>query len=406
MKILFPYLARTRAANWSRYQQLLAARARAGDDVMVLEPPPRKSDETNYREMDLPLPAGFRTEEVALPRAFWAIRFPFDKIVKKGAYSLAANRRAREIGRNDPPDVLLVYNVTQEGLLRYPAPVVFDVADDLPAMLRIEGGVFGGILAAAARKALARMVAGASLVTTPSRMLLPELGPGAVFVPNGVDREEIAAARRNAAENASAGRERAKSAAASGPGGAAAGPAGGGPIGFLGSFEYFIDFDLVLELAARLPARRFLLIGGGRRFDEVRRRVAGDRLGNVELAGPLPHPRALERLAACAFSLCPFTRDAVGDGASPLKLFESLALAVPVIATRTREIRAETPGNVVFADSAEEAASAVADAEARPSEDRRASAEETAARVLSERNWDRIGDEWARRVGALSRTTA
>ncbi|HET9794224.1 MAG TPA: glycosyltransferase [Thermoanaerobaculia bacterium] len=387
LKILFPYLARTRAANWSRYQQLLAARARAGDDVTVLEPPPRKSDETNYREMDLPLPAGFRTEEVALPRAFWAIRFPFDKIVKKGAYSLAANRRAREIGRNDPPDVLLVYNVTQEGLLRYPAPVVFDVADDLPAMLRIEGGVFGGVLAAAARKALARMVAGASLVTTPSRVLLPELGPGAVFVPNGVDREEIAAARRNAAENA-------------------AGPGGDGPIGFLGSFEYFIDFDFVLELAARLPARRFLLIGGGRRFDEVRRRVAGGRLGNVELAGPLPHPRALERLAACAFSLCPFTRDAVGDGASPLKLFESLALAVPVIATRTREIRAEAPGNVVFADSAEEAASAVADAEARPSEDRRASAEETAARVLSERNWDRIGDEWARRVGEISRTTA
>jgi glycosyltransferase involved in cell wall biosynthesis len=382
VNILFPYLARARAANWSRYQQLLVARARAGDAVTVLEPPPRTSDETNFREMDLPLPPGFRTEEVGLPRAFWRTRFPFDKIVKKGAYSLAANRRAREIGRDARPDILLVYNVTQEPLLRYPAPVVFDVADDLPAMLRIEGGVFGPVLAAAARRALARMTRRASLVTTPSRVLLPDLGPRAVFAPNGVDREEVASARR------------------------AAGPAArDAPIGFLGSFEYFIDFDLVLGVAARLPSRRFLLIGGGRRFEEVRRRVERDRLGNVELAGPLPHPRALERLAGCAFSLCPFTRDAVGDGASPLKLFESLALGVPVIATRTREIRAEAPANVAFADTAEEARSAIAEAETRPAAARLAASEETAARVLRERNWDRIGEEWAARVRALSRAT-
>jgi glycosyltransferase involved in cell wall biosynthesis len=396
VKILFPYLARTRAANWSRYQQLLSARARAGDDVRVLEPPPRTSEETNYRDMDLPLPERFRAEEVPLPRAFWRTRFPFDKIVKKGAYSLAANRKAREIGRIAPPDVLLVYNVTQEALLRYPAPVVFDVADDLPAMLKVEGGLVGPLLAAAARGRLSRMIRGAALVTTPSRVLLPALGPRAVFVPNGVDRDEIVAARAAAARN-SAG-EAARNAAGE--------AARNAPIGFLGSFEYFIDFDLVLGLAARLPERRFLLIGGGRRSDEVRRRVARDRLGNVELAGPLPHPRALERLAGCAFSLCPFTRDAVGDGASPLKLFESLALGVPVIATRTREIRAEAAENVAFADSAEEARAAIAAAEARPPEERRAASESAAERVLRERNWDGIGGEWAARVRTLLRATS
>ena len=388
MKILFPYLARARAANWSRYQQLLAARARAGDAVTMLEPPPRRSDETNYREMDLPLPPGLRTEQVGVWRAFWATRFPFDKIVKKGAYSLAANRRAREIGRISPPDVLLVYNLTQEPLLlRYPAPVAFDVADDLPAMLRVEGGLFGPALAVAARRALSRMLRKAALVTTPSRVLLPTLGPAAAFVPNGVDREEITAARSAAAVEAArrATGEAAEEAA----------------IGFLGSFEYFIDFDLVLELAARLPKRRFLLIGGGRRFREVRERVVRGRLGNVELAGPLPHARALERLAGCAFSLCPFTRDPVGDGASPLKLFESLALGVPVVATRTREIRAEAAGNVVFADTAAEAAAAIAVAEASPAEARRAAAEAAAEEVLRERNWDRIGEDWAARVRAI-----
>lgn len=388
MNILFPYLARARAANWSRYQQLLAARARAGDDVTFLEPPPRRSDETNYREMDVALPDRMRTEEVRMFRPLWDLRLPFDKIVKKGAYSLAANRRARQIARTGRPDVLLVYNLSQEPLLSYPAPVVFDVADDLPAMLAVEGGAVGGALAFLARRALARMIRRAALVTTPSRVLLPTLGPGAVFVPNGVDPEEIASARR------AADADGARLTAAGRPGANA-------PIGFLGSFEYFVDFDLVLGLAARLPGRRFLLIGGGRRFREVQGRIHRERLGNVELAGPLPHPKALERLAGCAHSLCPFTRDAVGDGASPLKLFESLALGVAVIATRTREIREEAPGNVCFADDAGEAAAALAAAEARSPEARRAESESAAARVLRERSWDRIGEEWAARVRAL-----
>ncbi|HET7451507.1 MAG TPA: glycosyltransferase [Thermoanaerobaculia bacterium] len=389
MKILFPYLARARAANWSRYQQLLAARARAGDAVTLLEPPPRRSDETNYREMDLPLPPGLRTEEIPMPGSFWEQRFPFDKIVKKGAYSLAANRRAREIGRTARPDVLLVYNLTQAPLLAFPAPVVFDVADDLPAMLAVEAGSLGSTLAIFARRTLARMIRRAALVTTPSRVLLPSLGPRAAFIPNGVDPEEILAARKAAGATVARGD------------GAAGKAARDLPIGFLGSFEYFIDFDLVLGLAARLPGRRFLLIGAGRRFAEVRHRVARDGLGNVELAGALPHPEALERLAGCAFSLCPFTRDPVGDGASPLKLFESLALGVPVIATRTREIREEAADNVLFADGAEEAAAVLAREEERPPESRRAASESAAAQVLRDRSWDRIGEDWAARVRAL-----
>lgn len=379
MRILFPYLARVRAANWSRYQQLLIARARAGDDVTVLQPPARRSDETNFSEIDASFPERFRAEEVALWRPFWNTRFPFDKIVKKGAYSLAANRRARSLGRSGRPDVLLLYNLTQESLLTYPAPVVFDVADDLPAMLRVEARIAGRALEGVARRALGRMIRGAALVTTPSRVLLPRLGPGAVFLPNGVDRGEILLAR----------------------GSRAPAEGHGGPIGFLGSFEYFIDFDLVLGLAALLPARRFLLIGGGRRLREVRERIDRERLGNVELTGPLAHPRALQRLAGCALSLCPFTRDEVGHGASPLKLFESLALGVPVLATRTREIEAENATNVLFADSPREAAAAIAAWEGRPSESRRREIEAGADEILRTRNWERIGADWAERVRAL-----
>ena len=311
-------------------------------------------------------------------RPFWERRLPFDKIIKKGAYSRFANRRVRSILATDRPDVLLVYNLTQASLLGGRTPVCFDVADDLPAMLRHEGGVFGPFLEAVARRTLSGMLRRASLVTTPSREMLPRLGSRAVLLPNGVDPGEIRLARE------------------------AAPPRGAGfRIGFLGSFEYFIDFDLVFELAARLPDVRFLLIGGGRRWTEVRDRSARRRAANLEFTGPLPHADALARLAACDLTLCPFTRDAVGHGASPLKLFESLALGIPVLATRTREMLLENPPATLFADDAAEADAAVREYRARPAERRREWSESASAQILGSHSWDRIGEEWASRVRSL-----
>jgi glycosyltransferase involved in cell wall biosynthesis len=381
LKILFPYLARVRSANWSRYQQLLAARARAGDRVRVLEPPPRRSEETNFQEMDVPLPSGFEVEEVRVARAIWDRRVPMDKLVKKGLYALAAGRRVRRVVREDPPDALLLYNLTHEAMLGLGPTTAFDVADDLPAMLRVEGGAIGAVLEPFARRALARMTAAADLVTTPSRVLQPRLGPRALFLPNGVDPEEIAGSRR-AAEAAPRGRLR---------------------IGFLGSFEYFIDFDLVLGLARRLPEAELVLIGGGRRHAEIRRRAGREGLSGVRLTGPLPHARALALLAACDVSLAPFTRDPVGHGASPLKLFESLALAVPVVATRTDEILAESPPNVLLADSDEEAAARILQWRALPAETRREESERAAREICASRSWERIGNDWAEAVRAARR---
>jgi glycosyltransferase involved in cell wall biosynthesis len=390
VKILFPYLARARTANWSRYQQLLLARARAGDSVHLLEPPPRLSDETNFREIPYVFPPGFELEEVPIGKGFWTRRFPLDKIVKKGAYSLVANRRARQLmSKNrgaDRPDVLLIYNLTQRSLLGSPVQVVFDVADELPEMLRHEAGPLGPILAPVARRVLAGMLARASVVTTPSRRMLPRLGPRAVLVPNGVDPAEIREARAAAArlDSARSGAREFR-------------------IGFLGSFEYFVDFDLVLELAARLPEVRFVLIGGGRRWSEVQAGIERRSLRNVSLTGPLAHASALARLAECDVSLCPFTRDPVGHGASPLKLFESLALGVPVLATRTEEILLEGPPNTLFADDAGEALAAVRELRSREASRIREESESASRRILESHSWDRIAENWVSLVLSRSR---
>ena len=66
MNILFPYLARWRSANWSRYHQLLTLLCRKGHRVYVLEPPPLPSaQETNYTDLDVELPEGMVSPDEA-----------------------------------------------------------------------------------------------------------------------------------------------------------------------------------------------------------------------------------------------------------------------------------------------------------------------------------------------------
>ena len=69
MKLLFPYLARWRSANWTRYHQLLGELARQGHDIIVFEPPPRPSHETNYTELPVPLPPRLQVRETPIPAA-------------------------------------------------------------------------------------------------------------------------------------------------------------------------------------------------------------------------------------------------------------------------------------------------------------------------------------------------
>jgi glycosyltransferase involved in cell wall biosynthesis len=81
-----------------------------------------------------------------------------------------------------------------------------------------------------------------ALVTTPFTVLAERLNGNVMVLPNGTDPD---LARR--ADGLKI-RERYKT-----------------PIvGFLGAFEYFVDFELVLEAAERLKEITFLLVGTGR----------------------------------------------------------------------------------------------------------------------------------------------
>jgi glycosyltransferase involved in cell wall biosynthesis len=94
--------------------------------------------------------------------------------------------------------------------------------------------------------------------------------------------------------------------------------------------------DLLVEafaaVAAACPEAALLLIGGGEDLPALRelagRRGLGDR---VYFTGHLPHGAVAAFLALAELSVDPVRDDPVARARSPLKLFESMALGVPVV---------------------------------------------------------------------------
>jgi glycosyltransferase involved in cell wall biosynthesis len=167
----------------------------------------------------------------------------------------------------------------------------------------------------------------------------------------------------------------------------------GPTVGFVGAFEYWVDFDLILESARRLPNVRFLLVGGGRQLKHLRERIADLGLTNIKLTGAMPYREAMNHMAAMDVCLLPFTPGAVSDGSCPLKLFEYAALRKPVVSTSAREVTRIGHGWVSFADDAPEFAAAI---ESFIADRRLADAVGAAGRAMVERayNWTNLAKQF------------
>jgi glycosyltransferase involved in cell wall biosynthesis len=364
-------MARWYSANRSRYHQLLAALRRRGHDVFVLQPPPLPMAETNYIELQPKQADDLRIEEVPVWPSLWRRRFPLEKLVKKGLYTVACRHQVAMMIEHHAIDVMLIYNLPQHLLLQHaPCLRVFDIADDLPAMLRHEmGATVGPVAERLARAWQRRLIAQCDVITVASHVLQDQIGSRAILIPNGIQPDEVRAA------DGAAVRRRLT-----------------GPIvGYLGALEYFVDLDMILAVAARLPEVTFLLVGGGRDLHRLRRRVETIGLRNVLMPGPVTHARGLDYVAAMDVCLIPFRPGAVSDSACPLKLFEYAALRKPIISTRTVEMTRIAGDYVFFADSADELYTTIRQLLEMP-EVHRELLERACARVYQEYTWDRIAD--------------
>lgn len=336
MKILFPYLARWRSANRSRYHQLLSHLCDFGHQVFVLTAPPMALNDISAKDVagsNDQLPPGLTISELHAPEAlrkFWRLPIPRTKLLKKGLLSISSISQIRRFIDREKIDVLLLYNLPQAPLLHLAnCRMHFDLADDLVAMMEVEMGTIAKAGAnAAARAVQNHLLNKAATVTVASSVLEEQINRNVLMLPNGADVAELDQIRP------SAWRAQDK----------------GPTVGFVGAFEYWVNFDLLLQTAVRLPHVNFLLVGGGRRWESVKQQIKKLDLMNVHLTGAMPYQQAMSYVAGMDVCLLPFTKDAVSDGSCPLKLFEYAALRKPIVSTHTREVARIGNGWISFAD--------------------------------------------------------
>lgn len=340
MNFLFPYLARWKAMNWTRYHHIFTCLARMGHKIYVLQPPFSNLKETNFQEIETIVPENIYLSETKLNKYLWNLDFPFNKLIKKGYYALACKNQVRQLIKKYHIDVLFLYNLPHYPLLQLKNEslfVIFDFADDYINMLEHELGKYNHpYVMKLARSLLNKLVEKSDLVLSVSKSLVELIennGKSAKLLPNGASLYDFELQENN---------------------GKSLGKYCKPVIGFLGSFEYFIDFNLILSIAARLPHYTFLLVGSGRDFDKVKNMIIERKINNVMLTGAIPHSEIRNYIKEMDICLNIFTKDDVSQRACPIKLFEYLIMKKPVISSRLKEIEYLDKNFVFFADTTDE----------------------------------------------------
>ncbi|MFM8393675.1 MAG: glycosyltransferase, partial [Acidobacteriota bacterium] len=323
------------------YHQLMTHLCRMGHQVMILTAPPMALSDISSRDIaeERELPPGMVISELFAPpalRHFWQMDIPRTKLIKKGLISISSIPQLRRFIDKEKIDLLFLYNLPQVLLMELAGcPVHFDLADDLVAMMEGEDRhlfQYGGRLAADFVQRW--MISRAQTVTVASSVLAEQIERPLLMLPNGADLAELDLLRQQQPRVSTEARRRV--------------------IGFVGALEYWVDLDLLVEIASRLTACDILIVGGGRRLEELRGMVDRRGLHNVKLTGPQAYHDAMREVSRMDVCLLPFTHSPVSDGSCPLKLFEYAALEKPIISTRTTEVGRIGAEWIYFADSADQ----------------------------------------------------
>jgi glycosyltransferase involved in cell wall biosynthesis len=263
------------------------------------------------------------------------------------AYSLADYRRLAAAIRRFRPDVIYErYN------LYFPSGVWAKRRYNLPLLLEVnaplfeERSRFGGIaLPRLARWSEQVVWRGADVVLPVTQVLADRVSEAGVpaeriqVVPNGINAESFANLPSRSAAQQKLQLD------------------GKLVLGFVGFMREWHGLERVLEFMASSPVRDrlfALFIGDGPARDGLEKRAAALGLSaSMRVTGVIPRPELPAMLAAFDVALQP----AVVPYASPLKLFEYLALGLPIIAPDTpniREILSDGENAALFHDGNDE----------------------------------------------------
>ena len=266
---------------------------------------------------------------------------------------------------------LLVTYLTTGGLLAVLAArlrgtkVLLIYADDYVAFYAQKSRLAGWLTARLANPLVARL---AHQAVATARLLAEDLRPykpDVIHLPNGCDVSRLA--------------------------GLPAKSDGAFTVGFVGGFGHWVDFESVLAAAERLPEVKFILVGGGDRFEEVK--AASASAPNISLIGQVGYDAVLEQYARMDICLIPFKVNRLTDRVSPIKLFESWAAGRPVVSAPLAEVKTTAGADgALYYDDADSLAAAIEKLRTDPS-----LAEaliEAGRRRLADHDWSRLMERY------------
>jgi teichuronic acid biosynthesis glycosyltransferase TuaH len=129
---------------------------------------------------------------------------------------------------------------------------------------------------------------------------------------------------------------------------------------YVGSLEYWVDYELLHSTAKLRPDYNFVLVGPPplRSASKYARLKDQD---NIHLIGPIPPSQVPGLLKSADVALIPFRLNPLTHHVSPLKLYEYLAVGLPVVSTPLEEVK-ESEAPVIFAASTYDFAKGLDDA--------------------------------------------
>jgi glycosyltransferase involved in cell wall biosynthesis len=316
---------------------------------------------------------GIFLHDIEVNPQFWNTPLPFNKIFKKGYYCFLINQQVDQWIKDLSIDVLLFYNLALYPLSQKKSCFkIYDLGDDHAELFKAELGLLHYLGATRLVEALmVKMMQNCDLVTTISKDLEQRYPVPSTLLSNGVNLTDTHPGEGQALRDALKR-----------------------PIvGFVGSLEYFIDFDMIMETASRMPDITFLIAGGGRQMDRIVKIKQEKGLVNLHLTGGLKHSEILRHIDAMDICLNLFIKSPLTHAACPIKLFEYLAYQKPVVSTRIREVQNMDKGFLYYADDAAELEQVITRILADPQEAEKKSALGFSM-VQQKYTWDKIAEEF------------
>ena len=123
-------------------------------------------------------------------------------------------------------------------------------------------------------------------------------------------------------------------------------------VGYLGTLERRMDYDLMLEVVKTNSEKTFVLAGPV--WDNY---VPQElfKVPNVHIIGPIPYDELPQLVKGFDVAIIPFKKDEVSSTIFPLKLFEYLGAGKPVVITSFNpDLKEYTNGVVTYADGEEQ----------------------------------------------------